>query len=257
MPTDIETFLTTSILAFALAFVRIGTAVMIMPGLGDSFTPERIRLLIAVALSIVLFPLISMRIPSPLPGTEMLLVMIITEFIVGAFFGVVARIFMMALDTAGMVISTSSGLSNAQVFNPSLSSQGSLIGAFLSVTGIVVLFNLNLHHLLIMGLVQSYDLFPLGVIPDTGSMAEFMSKAVNAAFAVGIKIGAPFLVLSILVYVGMGVLSRLMPQVQVFLLALPLQILLSIVLLMLVASAAFAYWAKEYEQAMVFFLSGG
>lgn len=256
-PSAIEEFLTVSVMAFALSFVRIGTAVMIMPGLGDSFTPERIRLHIAVALSLVLFPMIVPNIPTPLPGTIALLMMIMVEFTVGLFFGSIARIFMMALDTAGMVIATSSGLANAQVFNPSLATQGSLIGAFMSVTGIVILFSLNLHHLLIMGLVESYQLFPLGDIPDTGSMAQFMSKAVNAAFSIGVKIAAPFMVLGLMINVGMGVLSRLMPQVQVFLLALPLQIILSIVLLMLVATAAFSYWASQFEQSMVFFLGGG
>ena len=251
----LETFLSTNVLAFMLSFVRIGTAVMIMPGLGDSFTPERIRLHIAVALSFVMFPLIVPYIPDPLPAFAGLMVLIVMEFIIGLFFGSIARIFMMALDTAGMVISTSSGLGNAQVFNPSLATQGSLVGAFLSVTGVIVLFALNMHHLLITGLVESYDLFPLGSIPDAGSMAEFIARSVSSAFAIGVKIGTPFLMLTILIYVGMGVLSRLMPQVQVFLLALPLQILLSLILLMLILSAAYTYWGTQFEQGMVFFLA--
>ena len=161
---------------------------------------------------------------------------------------------MTALDTAGMVISVSSGLSNAQLFNPAISSQGSLVGAFLSVTGIVVLFAMNLHHLLFAGIIESYEFFPLGAIPDLGSMAEMIARAVSAAFAIGIKIAAPFLVVSILIYIGMGVLSRLMPQIQVFLIALPLQILISLALMALFLSSAYLFWGTQFEQAMVFFL---
>lgn len=253
----IEEFLATGVFAFVLAFVRMGTAVMIMPGIGDSFVSQRVRLHMALALSFVFFPLIMAKLPSPVPGTMMLFSLIVMEFIIGLFFGTIARIFMTALDVAGMVISFSSSLSNAQMFNPSLAAQGSLVGAFLSVTGVVFLFATNMHHLLIMGVIESYELFPVGAIPDTGSMAEFVSRAVSHSFAIGVKIGAPFLVITLLIYMGMGVLSRLMPQVQVFLLALPLQILLSLVTMSLVISAGLVYWATQFEQGMVFFLSGG
>lgn len=253
----IEEFLTTSVMAFLLTFVRIGTAVMIMPGLGDSFTPQNIRLHMAVGLTLALFPLTMNFIPSPLPSTFALIVLIVAEFVVGLFFGTVSRIFMMALDTAGMVISTSSGLANAQVFNPSLASQGSLMGAFLSITGVVMLFSFNLHHLLIAGLVESYHVFPIGGLPDLGSMAELMSRSISAAFAIGVKIGAPFILLTMIVYVGMGVLSRLMPQIQVFMIAIPAQILISLITLMMVLSGIFAFWAMEFEKGMVFLLGGG
>ncbi len=254
MNSTIEQFLSTGALALMLTFVRVGTAVMIMPGLGDSFIPEKIRLHIALALSIALFPLTMKYMPVPVPGTFMLLSLVIMEFVVGLFFGTVARIFMTALDTAGMVISTSSGLGNAQLFNPSLAMQGSLVGAFLSMTGVLILFETNLHHLLIGGLVESYEMFPVGGVPDAGSMAELMARTVASAFAIGVKIGAPFIVLTLVIYVGMGVLSRLMPQVQVFMLAMPLQILLSLITMMLTLSAIFLYWAAQFEEGMVFFL---
>jgi flagellar biosynthetic protein FliR len=252
----IEDFLVTGAFAFILTFVRMGTAIMIMPGIGDSFVSQRIRLHIALAVSFVLFPLIMPKLPDPIPGTFALFALIVMEFITGLFFGTIARILMTALDTAGMVVSFSSSLSNAQLFNPSLAAQGSLIGAFFSVTGVVLLFATDLHHLLISGLIESYELFPVGDLPDTGSMAELVARAVSGSFAIGIKIGAPFLVITLLLYVGMGVLSRLMPQVQVFLLALPVQILLSLVTLALVLSAGMIYWLTQFENSMVFFLGG-
>ncbi len=253
----LEDFLVSGVMAFVLTFVRMGTAIMIMPGLGDSFTPARIRLHVALGITLVLFPLVQPYMPSPIPPTFMLFTLIVMEFIVGLFFGTIARIFMTALDTAGQVLSVSSGLGNAQVFNPAMAMQGSLMGAFLSVTGVVFLFASNLHHLLIAGLVESYELFPLGEIPDTGSMAELMARAVSSAFSIGIKVGAPFIVLALLIYLGMGVLSRLMPQVQVFLIALPLQIYLSLLVITLVLSTGLFYWISQFEDAMVFFLSSG
>ena len=110
-----------------------------------------------------------------------------------------------------------------------------------------------LGMILITGLVESYQMFPVGEVPDTGSMAEVMSKAVNAAFTIGVKLATPFIVLTLLIYVAMGVLARLMPQVQVFLLALPIQILLSMILLMLVASTLFLTWTAFYENSLTAF----
>ncbi len=257
MQSALEIFLTTGILAFMLTFARLGTALMIMPGFGDSFVSERLRLHIALAVSFVLFPLVMDYVPSPIPSTFVLVTLIGIEVVIGLLIGTVARIFMTALDTAGMIISMQSGLSNAQVFNPSLAAQGSVMGAFLSVTGVLLLFITDLHHLLITGLIESYELFPLGFMPDTGSMAELISQAVTSSFQIGVKLAAPFIVMTLLIYVGMGVLSRLMPQIQVFMVALPLQILLSIALFTLVLTALFSFWLGEFEASMLFFLSGG
>tara|TARA_B100001989_G_C24536721_1_gene464870 strand:- start:241 stop:1023 length:783 start_codon:yes stop_codon:yes gene_type:complete len=252
----LETFLSGMALAYMLTFARIGTAAMIMPGIGDSFVSERVRLHFSLGLSFVLFPIVWQFLPDPVPGGAELMALVLMEVIIGLMIGTVARIFMTALDTAGMAIAMQSGLANAQVFNPSLAQQGSIIGAFLSVTGVVLLFSLNMHHMLIMGVMDSYIQFPIGELPDTGSMAEVIAMSVAAAFAVGVQLAAPFLVLTLLMYVGMGVLSRLMPQVQVFLLVLPLQIILSISLLGIVMLAIFYHWAGWFEDSFVFFLSG-
>lgn len=253
----LETFLVQGVFAFMLTFVRIGSAITIMPGVGDSFTPRTIRLYIALGLSLVLSPLVAQYLPDPVPTTPILFTLIGMEFIVGIFIGTIARILMTALDTAGMAISMMSGLGNAQVFNPAFATQGSLIGALLSVTGVILLFATNMHHLLFLGLVGSYELFPVGAVPDAGSMAQLMARAVASSFMIGIQIAAPFMVVSLLVYIGMGVLTRLMPQIQVFLLALPLQIILSFITLSLVISVGLMFWLSKFEDGMVYFLSGG
>ncbi len=257
MPETLNDFITTGVFAFILTFVRIGSAVTIMPGVGDTFTPSNIRLFIALGLSLVLTPAVTPMLPNPIPTTSVLFVLITMEFIIGLFIGTIARILIAALDTAGMVISMASGLGNAQLFNPGFGAQGSLVGAFLSVTGVVILFATNMHHLLFWGLMGSYELFPVGSIPDAGSMAELMTQAIASAFKIGVQISAPFLVVGMLLYIGMGVLTRLMPQVQIFLLAMPLQIVLSLITLSLTVSAIFLFWISKFEEGMLFFLGGG
>lgn len=257
MEQTLQSFLTTGVFAFMLTFVRVGTAITIMPGIGDTFTPQRIRLYIALGLTLVMTPLVQPYIPNPLPDTGTLVVLIAMEFVVGLFIGTIARVLMAALDTAGMVMSMMSGLGNAQVFNPGFATQGSLIGALLSVTGMLMIFATNMHHLLFGGLVGSYELFPIGELPDSGSMAQMMASMVARSFAIGVQIAAPFIVVALLIYIGMGVLTRLMPQIQVFLLALPLQIMLAFVTLSLTVSAGLMFWVAQFEEGMMFFFRAG
>ncbi len=253
----LENFLATGVFAFIIIFVRFGTAVMIMPGVGDSFVPDRVRLMFAVGFCLAMVPVLQKYVPNPLPGFGMMIVLIIVEFITGLFIGTIARILMMAMDTAGMLISLSSGISNAQIFNPSMATQGSIFGAFLSIAGVTLLFVTNLHHLLIHGLVESYAMFPMGGILDTGSMAEMMAKAISASFLTGFQLALPFIIVSLVLYVGMGVLSRLMPQLQIFMIAIPIQILLALVIMSLSLSAIMLFFLTRFEDGMIFFLRQG
>jgi flagellar biosynthetic protein FliR len=257
LETTLQDFVTNGVFAFILTFVRIGSALMIMPGLGDSFTPQRVRLVVALGISLALSPFVSQYMPSPLPPMATLAVLLVAEFIIGIFIGTIARILMAALDTAGMVISFMSGLGNAQIFNPSSSAQGSIIGALFSITGMLILFATNMHHLLIYGIIGSYDLFPLGNIPDTADMSEMVAATVSQSFLIGVQMSAPFMVMSLLVYIGMGVLTRLMPQIQVFILSLPIQILLSMLTLFGTVSVIMLFWISRFENGLVYLFSLG
>lgn len=253
----LEQFLVSGVFAFMVIFVRFGTAMIIMPGIGDSFVPGNIRLYVALGFSLALTPVLQQMVPSPMPAFGTMVSLLVVEFITGLFIGTIARILMMALDTAGMLISMASGISNAQVFNPTLAVQGSIFGAFFSVMGVTLLFVTNLHHLLLYGLVESYELFPIGGILDTGSMAELMARAVSASFMTAFQIATPFIVISLLLYIGMGVLSRLMPQIQVFMIAIPVQILLALITLAITLSASMLFFLTRFEDGMVYFLSKG
>jgi flagellar biosynthesis protein FliR len=254
---DLETFLTTGVFAFLLCFVRLGTAVMLMPGVGTSFVPPNVRLYFALGFALVLMPVVQAKLPNPLPSNFAFVILILAEFIVGLFIGTVARILMSALDTAGMIISMQSSLSNAQLFNPAFAAQGSIVGGFVTLAGISLLFATDLHHLFLLGIINSYTMFPVGEMPDMGSMSEVVVRSVASAFAVGVQMTAPFLIIIVLMYVAMGVMTKLMPQVQVFMIAIPVQILLCLIMLALVVSALMLVWLTEYQKGMSLFTGGG
>lgn len=252
----LQTLVVSQVYAFMLVFIRIGTAMMIMPGTGDGFVPARVRLLFALGFSVLMTPVLSPYLPEfSRPGIGWL-ALVLGEFAMGAFIGGVARIFMTALDTAGMFISMQMGLANAQIFNPASSAQGSIMGAFLSIFGTVLLFVTNLHHLLIMALVDSYQTFPPGgiMMSMSGDFANIVSMSVTRAFAIGFQFAVPFIVVTTMIYVSMGILARLMPQLQVFILSMPIQISVGLILFTIVLATGMTYWMGAYETALQMFV---
>ena len=246
----LEEFLQTNVFLLILLFVRVGVAIMIMPGIGDGFVPMRIRLIFSVGLCLVILPALRPILPASVPNPPEFFTMIITEALLGFFIGMVGRILAMALDTAGQIISIQSSLSSAQLFNPSLQSQGSAIGTFLMLSGILLLMVTDMHHMMLAGIVNSYESFPVGDVLDTRSMLDVMLRAVATAFRVGFQISAPLLLVITVLYVGMAVLNRLMPNLQVFMLAMPLQILVSLIIVAGISGFALTYWLNSVQNGI-------
>jgi flagellar biosynthetic protein FliR len=151
--------------------------------------------------------------------------------------GLTARLAISALQVAGSVVAQQLGLGFVTAIDPSQNQQGLLVGNFLTVLGITLIFATDLHHLVIAALNDSYSIFRPGEMPLLGDMAQHVTKVVAAAFRIGIQLSAPFLVFGLLFNLGLGVLSRLMPQMQVFFIGMPLSILLGLALLLLVIGA--------------------
>ena len=239
------------VFAFLLIFTRLGLALMIMPGIGDTFVSPQIRLLFALAMSFVLTPFLAPNLPAMPAESAAIVGLLLSEALIGVFLGTIMRIMIGALDTAGMVISIQAGFSNALVFNPATATQGSVVGALYSMLGITLLFVTNMHHYMLASVVDSYQLFPAsGHMLDTESLAEVIKRTVSLSFKIGVGIATPFLVVATLMHVGFGLLGRLMPQVQIFFLAMPVQIMLSLVMLTMVMSAGILYWLGGFESAV-------
>ncbi len=252
-PDTVQTFLTTGVFAFILVFVRVGTAIMVMPGIGNAFVPANIRLYFALAFAFVIFPILQSRIPNPMPGTITLFTMIIMEFLAGLLLGTIMRVLLAAIDIAGLIIATQSSLANAQLFNPAFASQGTVIGSFLTMVATLLLLVTDMHHLMITGIIESYDLILINQLPSMGDIANILIQQVAFAFKIAIQMTAPFLIIITILNVGMGVMSKLMPQVQVFMLAVPIQVTLSLITLGIIMSTMMLFWLSSFDEGYQFF----
>jgi len=238
-----------------LVFCRIGGAIVILPGFGETFVSPRIRLLLALLIALVVTPVAEPSLPDMPSQVGPLVLLIGGEILVGVFIGTVARLMIAALATAGTVIAFVSGLASALAFNPLLSDQGTLPSAFLTLLGLLLIFATNMHHLMLRAVFDSYTLFVPGSAPDSGDMAMYVGRTVADSFTLGIQLAAPFLVISLVFYVMMGLLARLMPQMQVFFVAIPLQILLSFFILSGVLTGMMLWFLTQFSTRLSNFMS--
>jgi flagellar biosynthetic protein FliR len=109
-----------------------------------------------------------------------------------------------------------------------------IVGNFLTLLGITLFFATDMHHLVLAALNDSYTLFEPGEVPAVGDVAALITRTVSGAFRIGIQLSAPFLAFGLVFNIGLGLLSRLMPQMQVFFVALPATILIGLLFLLLV-----------------------
>ena len=235
---------------FMLVFARIGAMVMLLPGLGESNIPVRMKIAIAVMLTLIILPLHSAAYHVDTDSLVPLVVLMIHEIIIGVVLGATARVTLAALQVGGSVIAQQMGLGFVTSVDPTQGQQGLLIGNFLTMLGITLLFATDSHYLVIAALNDSYAIFAPGEMLPTGDVAALATRAFAAAFRIGMQLSAPFLVFGLLFNLGLGVLSRLMPQMQVFFIGLPLSILLGFLLLVLVIGAMMGTFTGYIENVL-------
>ena len=208
---------------FVLVFARVGTMVMLMPGIGERFIFSRARLSLAFFIALVILPMArpSLSIPQDLPA---LLTLLVGEVLIGLVIGVCARLVMAALQTAGTILAQAMGLGFAMTVDPTGGAQNPSIGNFLTMLGITLVLTSDLHHLAIAAVHESYRLLPPGGTPAVDDVMRLAIRSAGQGFAIAVQIAAPFIVFGLLFNLGLGVLARMMPQLQVFFLAVPASI---------------------------------
>ncbi|MEM6850742.1 MAG: flagellar biosynthetic protein FliR [Pseudomonadota bacterium] len=248
-------FITANTYVFFAAFTRVGVIMSVIPGFGDQSLPPMTRLAGALAVTVTLTPFAGEFYPHA-PETPLVLAGLLAgEVAIGLVLGVTARLVMSAVNVAGQIISMQSSLAMAQSFDPSQQAQGALIGSFLSMAAITVIFVSDTHHLLLTAIRDSYLIFAPGAAPAAADAAELAIQTVSGAFRLGVSLAAPFIVFGVVFYFGIGLMSRMMPQVQVFFVAMPANVLLGFGILMLTVGSLLTFFLDHFEGVVSKFLS--
>jgi len=222
---------------FVLVFARVGAMVMLLPGFGESNIPTQVKLSIALLLTFIILPLHRNAYHVDVTSLSSLGVLMVHELIIGIVLGATARVTLSALNVAGSVIAQQLGLGFVTSVDPTQGQQGQILGNFLTILGLTLLFTTDSHYLVIAALSESYRIFAPGELLPTGDVAQLATTAFAAAFKIGLQLSAPFLVFGLVFNIGLGVLARLMPQMQVYFVGVPLAIMVGFLIFGLVLAA--------------------
>jgi flagellar biosynthesis protein FliR len=204
-------------------FCRIGGCLMLAPGFSNAQIPVQVRLFIALAATLALAPLLLGRLPSeilnddPVPALRT----IGTETLVGVSIGLMARIFLIALETMAVVSATGLGLANP--FGIAIEPDEALppLATLISTSAVVLIFVLDLHWEVLRGLVASYTAIPASNTFDAGFSLRHIADVLVETFRIALRICSPFILYAIIVNLAISLINRLTPQIAVFYIAGP------------------------------------
>ena len=240
-----------------LVFARLGAALMVLPGIGEHYVLPRLRLLLALALSLLLTPALAERLPA-LPEEPLRLAALLgPEILIGLVLGFAARLAMAAIHVGGSLIATQSGLAAAGMFDPNEATPGTIPGTFLTVAALAILFAADFHHLLLRAVAASYAVLPVAAPLDLAAASELLVGLSAAAVTVGTRIAAPMILAGILVNLALGALGRMVPALPALFVALPLQLLLALAMLELALPAAMRLFAETLTHGVAWLDPGG
>ena len=234
--------------AFVLILSRTAAIVMLLPGLGEADPPPVVRAGLSVALSLLVLPTIAPQVPSAPEGMTAA-GMVLAELLVGAALGWLARLPAIALSMCGAITSTTIGLSSVIQYDPALGAQSSAFARLLGLLAPLIVLATGLYELPLSALVGSYHVVPPGSLMPAGPLAQSVQEGVSSAFGLALRLSAPFLLAGLLVQAGLGLLARLVPQLQVSSVAVPGQILCGLMLVGLLASPLLSAWSEAMTAA--------
>ena len=226
--------------AFMLVLCRVGAAVMLLPGLGEAEPPPMLRIGLSIALVVLVLPGVGLVAP---PGVLPMAMMAASELLCGLVLGWLARCIALALPMAGQLISLMLGLTSVVLPDPVLG-QSSVIMRLFALAAPVLVLGTGLWAMPVAALSGSYGLVPLGhLLPVADGVAAAVG-AVATAFGLALRLAAPFVIASVAWQASLGLLSRLLPQLQIYFAALPGQVLGGLALLAILATSLAEIWVE-------------
>ncbi len=218
--------------AFLLVLTRMSGIFFISPFFGSMNVPIQLRAGAAVAMTILIFPVIVSEQVVTAPETILMFTgTIAQELFVGWLIGFVAFVALSAINMSGKIMDMQVGFSVANVMDPTSGQQAPLIGSFLYNLSVIYFLVVNGHHMIIAAVVESFRRVPLDSVVWNPALANYVGDITAAVFLTGMKIAMPVTFAILITNVGMGILARTMPQMNIFVVGIPMHLMIGIFML--------------------------
>ncbi|NKN34806.1 flagellar type III secretion system protein FliR [Agrobacterium sp. a22-2] len=236
-----------TVMALFVAFCRIGGCMMVLPGFATSRVPAQLRLYIALAMSMAILPVLwDMIYPRVAGGAATYIGLIVTETLIGTMYGMIARIYTLGLQFAGAVLTMSIGFNAPGTADALEDSSENQLTNLISFGGLLLLFMMDFHHIVFRALIDSYDIMPLGGVPDTQKMLITMTDTLQATFMVMLRLASPFIIFSIMFNFSIGLINKLAPQIPIYFISTPYLLVGGLFLVYLSIAALVRQFAENF-----------
>lgn len=232
---------------FLIVTARVAGFISAIPVFSSAQAPARIKVGLVVASSLALFPSMEPHIPQVefVPATFLLFV--VAELLLGVLLGLVARLIFTSVEFGATVIGFQMGFAAANVFDPQNQRQVALISQFQNVFTILIFLAVNGHHLFYYAAIRSYELLPPGQLDLSGGAVPYLMELASHMFALGVLFSAPVLTILLLSGLILGILARVFPQLNVFLLSFPINIGTAFIVIALTLSLISTLLRREFD----------
>ncbi|MHB1392447.1 MAG: flagellar biosynthetic protein FliR [Clostridia bacterium] len=220
---SISVILVDKFLILLLVFVRMSSLFVITPVFGRREMPSYLRISLAFFCSYIMVPLLG---DVQVEYTNLLSFAVIAakEFLVGIIIGYVSFLVFTALFVAGQIIDMQIGFGMVNVLDPTMNTQIPITGNFVYILTTLLFLSMDGHHILLSALFKSYSVLPINGFEFTEAMVNNMTTIFSDVFLIGFKISIPILAAALLSEVALGILSKTVPQMNVFVVGIPLKI---------------------------------
>lgn len=239
---------TLTILSVFLLFCRIGACLMVIPGFGSDRVPARIRLFIALSVTLALTPLLLPVMRAALPDQSLATVagLITSEVFTGLLIGFLGRIFLAALETLATLTSMAVGLSNMQGVAIEGGEALPPLANLMTLTATAMIFISNQHWEVLRGLAGSYQALPPGGALDVAAGLTKFTDQLSTTFVLALRICSPFVIYTVVVNIAIGLVNKLTPQIPVYFISMPFVIAGGMYFLFLTFSEAITLFLDGY-----------
>lgn len=214
---------------FSLMFIRISSIIMAAPLLGSPLVPHRIKLALGLIMTFIFFPLEVGETTVVARDFVTLAAAAGREILIGLILGFMANLIFAGINLAGQLMGFQMGFAIVNVLDPLNQAQVSIVSQFIGLTALVIFVSLNAHYLFIQAIADSFVMVKVGSATINNLVVRDIMKAGAELFVIALKVGAPIFALMIFSNVGLGIVARTVPQMNVFIVGFPITIGLGLI----------------------------
>ena len=219
------------VIFFMLVLSRVAGIFAALPVFGGRTVPVRIKAITVFMITLVCFPTLSVALPQLPSDAFTLALLLLSEVMIGLTLGFITQIIFSGVEFSGQIIGMQMGLTIASIIDPSRGTQIQIMSVVQTLFATLIFLSLNIHHLFIRAIMDSFRVIPLGWWRMSGELVHFLVMRTADIFIIGIRLAAPVMVTLLLTTVALGIMSRAFPQMNIFMLSLPLNVGLGLVVL--------------------------